>query len=76
MAAANTGLADEVEGVGLVVPPGDAHALAVAVRKLADDGKLRHVLGENARRRAMERWDKTAMFQSLDRDLKALGEHK
>jgi len=34
------------------------------------------VLGENARRRAMERWDKTAMFQSLDRDLKALGEHK
>lgn len=76
MASPNTGLADEVEGVGLVVPPGDARALAVAVRKLADDVELRHVLGQNARRCAVERWDKTSILQSLDRNLKALGDHK
>ena len=76
MATANTGLGDEVEGAGLVVSPGDAGALAVAVRTLANDFELRHRLGENARRRALERWDKTTMLQSLDRDLKLLVSHK
>ena len=50
MAAESTGLANEVEDAGLVVPPGDARALAVAVRTLVDDLTLRH-RGENARRR-------------------------
>jgi colanic acid biosynthesis glycosyl transferase WcaI len=76
MATANTGLGDDVEGAGLVVPPGDAGALAVAVRTLANDVELRHRLGENARRRAVERWDKTSILKSLDRDLKALRDHK
>jgi colanic acid biosynthesis glycosyl transferase WcaI len=75
-AAANTGLADAVAGAGLVVPPGDARALAAALRTLVDDGELRHRLGENARRRAMERWDKSAILQSFERDLKALAHHE
>src|ERR1700688_523059 len=75
MATAKTALADEVEGAGLVVPPGDAGALAIAVRALADDAELRHRLGENARRRAVERWDKASILQSLHRDLKSLGDH-
>jgi colanic acid biosynthesis glycosyl transferase WcaI len=76
MAALNTGLADEVVNAGLVVPPGDAAALVDAVRTLADDSDLRHMLGESARRRALERWDKTSILKSLDRDLKALGDPK
>ena len=76
MAAPNTGLAEEVVNAGIVVPPGDARALAGAVRTLADDLNLRHKLGENARRRAVERWDKTSILRSLDRDLKARGDRK
>jgi colanic acid biosynthesis glycosyl transferase WcaI len=71
-AAVNTGVADAVEGAGLVVPPGDSRALAVAVRTLADDVELRHRLGENARHRAMQRWDKATILQAFERDLKAL----
>ena len=35
---------------GLLVPVGDAAALAAALRQLAEDGDLRHRLGEGARR--------------------------
>jgi colanic acid biosynthesis glycosyl transferase WcaI len=76
MAAHNTGLADEVAGAGLVTPPGDAGALAVVVLKLADNLGLRQKLGEGARRRAVQRLDKTSILKSLDRDLKAFGDHR
>ncbi len=72
MAAADTGLAEEVEGAGFVVPPGDVRALVTAVQALAEQAELRHQLGENARRRAMDRWDKTKMLKSLEHDLKAV----
>jgi len=76
MAAADTGLAEEVEGAGFVVPPGDVRALVTAVQALAEQAELRHRLGENARRRAMDRWDKTKMLKSLEHDLKAVAGQK
>jgi glycosyltransferase involved in cell wall biosynthesis len=42
---------------GLLVPPGDAGALAGALDLLAADGQERARLGANARRRVLERFD-------------------
>lgn len=52
------GLAELVEDrrTGLVVPPGDAHALARAIDELASGGSLRRELGGNGRRRVEERF--------------------
>jgi colanic acid biosynthesis glycosyl transferase WcaI len=75
MAAPATGLADEIEGAGLLVAPGDAQALAEAVRVLAENGELRHSLGAQARRRAMERWDKDAILGALEREFMAFCGH-
>jgi colanic acid biosynthesis glycosyl transferase WcaI len=74
MAAPNTGLAEETANAGLVASPGDARALATAVRTLVDDVELRQKLGKGARRQAVERWDKTSILSSLNRDLKTLVE--
>jgi glycosyltransferase involved in cell wall biosynthesis len=40
----------EAAGAGIVVPPGDAEAMAEAVRKLADDRQLGSEMGWNGRR--------------------------
>ena len=42
------------DGTGIVVPRGDARALAEAIGRLLDDEPLRRRLGERARRRAEE----------------------
>ena len=57
-----TGLYAEVDGCGLVTPPGDAAALAEAIVQLADDPKQRARLGEAAAMRAAERWSKPAII--------------
>jgi colanic acid biosynthesis glycosyl transferase WcaI len=72
MAAPGTGLAKEIEGYGLVVTPGDPQALAAAVRKLADHEDIRSLLGANARRRALERWNKAAILRALEREFVAV----
>ncbi|MFI5048176.1 MAG: glycosyltransferase family 4 protein, partial [Acidimicrobiia bacterium] len=54
--AADTGGPAEVitpETDGILVPPADAAALAVALRRLADDAALRRRLGDAARERAV-----------------------
>ena len=53
------GIAEIVDdGVsGLLVPPGDAAALAAAITRLAGDPAWRAALGRNARRRVEERFD-------------------
>jgi colanic acid biosynthesis glycosyl transferase WcaI len=68
MATPGTGLADESEGAGLLTAPGNAHALAEAVRALAENRELRYSLGAKARRRATERWDKDAILGTLERE--------
>lgn len=45
------------EADGLLVPPGDASALACAVRRLMNDPDLRRALGERARRKVLEKFD-------------------
>lgn len=57
-----TALAAEAEGCGLVVPAGDAGALAGAVARLADDAALRRDLGCQARQRAQLRWSRQALL--------------
>jgi glycosyltransferase involved in cell wall biosynthesis len=49
----------EHEKTGLLVPPGDAASLAVAIRSLASDGQKARALGEAGYRRLVERfsWD-------------------
>ena len=65
-----TGLYGEVDGCGVITPPGDAAALAVAVAALADDPARRALLGAAAAQRAAERWAKPAIIAGA---LAALG---
>ena len=57
-----TGLFAEVDGCGLVTPPGDAAALAVAITALADDPARRAELGRAAAVRATQRWSMPAII--------------
>jgi colanic acid biosynthesis glycosyl transferase WcaI len=54
----NTQIADTLRGCGVVVPPGDAQALAGALRSLAEDPARRRKLGKMARLVAERLWDK------------------
>ena len=51
---------------GLLVPPGDAKALAPAVARLLDDTSLRHRLGDAAARRARRRFDLAELVPRLE----------
>jgi colanic acid/amylovoran biosynthesis glycosyltransferase len=42
---------------GLLVPPGDAQALAQSIGRLMDDAELRHALGQEARLKILEKFD-------------------
>ena len=64
-----TGLYGEVDGCGLVTPPGNAAALAAAIEALADDPARRAVMGQAASVRAGERWMKDAI---IDRAVAAI----
>lgn len=57
-----TGIAQEVEGCGIVTAPGDAAALAQAVALLVDDPVLAEVYGRSGERRARERWCKSEIL--------------
>lgn len=70
-AAAGTGLAGEVDGCGVAVPPGDAGALATALAGLIDDEPNRAKLGRAALVRAQERWTRSTIIARFET---ALGE--
>ncbi|AWL91056.1 WcaI family glycosyltransferase [Bradyrhizobium ottawaense] len=63
MASRGTGLAAEVDGAGLVIPPGDSRALAAAIVKLSDERALCEELGAEGRRRSIERWDRRTIVR-------------
>ena len=65
-AVAGTGIADELAGCGVLAPPGDADALAQAIRALSDDPPRREALGRAARSRALERWSRDAVMQRFE----------
>lgn len=71
-AAPGTALFDEVDGCGIVTPPGDAAAFAGAIEALVDDASLAARLGAAARERARERWSRTAILARLSDELAAL----
>ena len=71
-AAPGTGLYAEVEGCGVSTRPGDAAALAVAVAKLIDDRELRNDLGNEARKRAAERWSRDSIIAEFAARAEAL----
>lgn len=66
MAEAGSGLAEEVAGCGLAVPP-SAAAMVDAVLKLAVSPKERLAYGDAARLKAEERWRKTAIIGAFER---------
>lgn len=68
-AAPGTGLAREIDGCGLVVPPGEAVRFAEAIETLIDDAALRSQLGQAARARAEERWSRTPILARFERQL-------
>ncbi|MEN8659997.1 MAG: WcaI family glycosyltransferase [Marivita sp.] len=71
--APGTALADEVGNAGLIVMPGDAEALATAVERLLDDDALRRAQGIAARKRALDRWNRTAILGRLSEAFESLG---
>jgi colanic acid biosynthesis glycosyl transferase WcaI len=71
-AAAGTAVARAVEGVGLVVAPGEGIAMAAAVEALACDPERRRRLGEAARARAVADLDREAILGRFEQALVSL----
>lgn len=65
-----TGLADEVEGCGVLTPPGSAQGLAEGIVTLLDDPALAASYGAAARVRAEERWAKAPILERLGQRLR------
>ena len=68
-AAPDTAIARAIDGAGIAVPPGDAQAMAAAVRMLADAPQRRQMLGARARERAISEWDREAILAGVEREL-------
>jgi len=65
MAEIGTGLAGEVEGCGIAVPP-SAQAMTAAILALAENRDLRRSLGLAARSRAETRWHKAKILKAFE----------
>jgi colanic acid biosynthesis glycosyl transferase WcaI len=72
MADPGTGLASEIEGASLVVSSGNAQGFTEAIKTVAGNADLRRTLSVNARQRAEQRWNKTVILHSLERELLTL----
>lgn len=68
----DSALAEEIEGAGLVVPPGDAAALAQALESLLDDPEARAEMGKVARQKALDRWDMDVILTRFRRQLEQI----
>ena len=67
-----TGLAIEVDGCGLVTPPGDPQQFAEAIETLIDRHDLREQFGVAARQRAVERWSRETILARFEKQLQDL----
>lgn len=68
-AAAGTALAEEIDGCGLVTPPGDAAKFAMAIERLIDHPALAAQLGRAGQLRAQERWSGPRILDRFERQL-------
>ncbi|EMI45466.1 colanic acid biosynthesis glycosyl transferase WcaI [Rhodopirellula sp. SWK7] len=67
-----TQIADVVEGLGEVVPPGNAEALAEAIRSLAVSAEKREQTGRAARSYALNHLSRDAILNRFTQELSAL----
>tara|TARA_R110002074_G_scaffold402049_1_gene602977 strand:- start:4338 stop:5579 length:1242 start_codon:yes stop_codon:yes gene_type:complete len=67
-----TGLGSEVEKRGLIVPPGDPAALALAITILADNASLRAKLGAAARARSVEAFGLDSILGAIESEFSKL----
>jgi colanic acid biosynthesis glycosyl transferase WcaI len=75
-AAAGTGLAREVEGAGLVVPPNDSVEFARAVVQLIENPELWEQLSQGARAKAESVWNRTNIITAFNKQIEKLGAPK
>ncbi len=68
-AVAGTQVHEVVSQCGVVVPPGDAQALALAIQRLTSDPAARHSLGEAARNYAVDKIDSARILLEFERAL-------
>ncbi len=68
----DTALGREVEGVGLLTPPGDPVAMAAALEQLLDAPEERRIMGQKARERAIARWDMDAILSRTKSEFETL----
>jgi colanic acid/amylovoran biosynthesis glycosyltransferase len=68
IASRHAGIGEAVEDsrTGLLVPPGDASALAAALRQLIDAPGAARAMGDNARQVALDRFDAIAQSRRLE----------
>lgn len=67
-----SGLADEVEGCGIVTPPGDAAAFVKGIESMLDDPVLLEKTGKAARQRAEAHWSRDAILGKFHENFIAL----
>lgn len=63
----------EGSGAGIFVPPGDADALAQAIRRLADDPQLGKSMGVRGREVVEYRFDRARLAQQLAEVIESMG---
>jgi colanic acid biosynthesis glycosyl transferase WcaI len=67
-----TSLADEVEGCGIVTPPGDAAAFAKGIESMLSDPALLERMGQAARQRAEAYWSRDAVLGKFHENFRHL----
>lgn len=69
-----TQLAHEIEGCGIVVPPGDAAQMADAIRLLKSRPDMRSAMSRIAIDRVLTRWTKSNILSQFEKELEELVE--
>jgi colanic acid biosynthesis glycosyl transferase WcaI len=64
-----TGLAEEVEGCGIVTTPGEGKEFAEAIATIISSPTLQRKFGASARQRAEERWSKRAILAQVEKKM-------